>query len=284
MISKQIKNILTLLRPYQWYKNTVVFLAIFFSGNLFDFIQIKTVLVAFVSLALISSSGYIINDIFDRKKDRLHPEKRKRPIAAGIISVQQASITSSLVLIISLLLASLINLEFMLLASSVFLLTLIYTLFLKKIVIADVLTIAILFVIRAIAGAVAISVLISPWLILVPFFLSLFLSVGKRHGDLLLGVKKSRKVLKDYTLEFTHSMMVLSTTLLIMSYALYSFLSNYNYLIYSLPFAIFLILRYYLLILQNSPISRHPEKVFQDKSLVIGLLVWLIITTLLIYG
>ena len=179
-----------------------------------------------------------------------------------------------------------LNLTFLFFALGLFILTQLYSFLLKNILFADILTIAILFVLRAISGAFVINVKISPWLILCPFFLSLFLSVGKRHSDLLLlqnNAAQTRKVLQEYSLNLTGSLMNIFTTLLIVSYALYSFLSEHNYLLLTLPFALFVIFRYYYLIISNSPIARHPEKIFADKQMLCGIFLWLIITAYLIY-
>ena len=281
-----MKNILKLIRIQQWYKNLVVFLAIFFSGNIQEIQFIFPSVIAFFSLSLISSASYIINDLADLKKDRLHPEKKNRPIAAGKISFIKATTICILLLTLSIYLAYTLNIQTFYLILSLFSITQIYTFILKKVLIADILTIASLFVLRAIIGATAISVIISPWLILVPFFLSLFLSIGKRHNELYLLKEKAaetRKVLKEYTHELTNPLMVVSTTLLIISYALYSFLSKYNYLLHTLPFAIFTIFRYYYLIISNSSIARKPERIINDKPMVIGIVIWLILTLFLIY-
>lgn len=278
---------LRILRPQQWYKNIVIFLALFFSANFLNFSLLLTTTLAFCSLCLISSTNYIINDLADLKKDQLNPEKKNRPLAAGLISRQSAIILAVATGILSAVIAYSINFLFFLIVLALFFLTQLYTFILKKIVIADVLTIAILFVLRAVSGALAINVIISPWLVLCPFFLSLFLSVGKRHAELeFLKAKASwsREVLKEYNPQFTSSLMIIATVLLVVSYTFYSFLSPYNFLLYSLPFALFLMFRFYQLIATGHKIARHPENIIYDKPLLIGLILWLIVTTILIYN
>jgi 4-hydroxybenzoate polyprenyltransferase len=278
--------ILELLRIKQWYKNLVVFLALFFSANIFNVSMLKLSGLTFIAFCFVSSSGYIINDVMDRKKDREHLEKKRRLIASGRIGVGLALLVSLGLFIGGLIISFNVGLNVFYLALGLFGLTLVYTLFLKKILFADVLTISTLFVIRAVAGAFAIGVVVSVWLILCPFFLALFLAVGKRHSDLmLLGSKAelTRGVLKGYSKEFTYSLMTLSTTLLVISYAMYSFLSEYNNLILTLPFAIFVIFRFYYLITSGSEIGRSAEKIIKDKNMLIGMALWLIVTALLIY-
>lgn len=277
---------LNLIRIQQWYKNLVVFLALFFSGNLFNDELFFTTIIAFFSVSFISSAGYIINDIVDAKSDRLHPEKRHRPFASGRISLYQALFITSILLFSSVLLAILIHTLFLFVLGSIFGLMLLYTFFLKNIPLADILTVSSLFVLRAIAGAVAISVTISPWLVLVPFFLSLFLSIGKRHGEVGLLRENSvvvNEVLKAYTPRLTTSLMNGATTSLILSYALYITLGDHILLIYTLPVALFLVFRYYSLILSGSSIARYPEQVLKDGPMVLGIICFAVIIFLILY-
>jgi 4-hydroxybenzoate polyprenyltransferase len=282
----KVKDLISLMRVRQWYKNLLIFLAIFFSSNISNYEHLYITIIGFFALSFVSSANYIINDLIDIKKDQLHPEKKFRPLASGKIKKSVAVILAFLLIIISLFIAYNLNIQFLGIVVLMFVITQIYTFYLKKIVFADILTIAILFVVRALSGAVLIDVQISPWLVLCPFFLSLFLSVGKRHSDILLMKEKSaktRKVLKDYSQKLTESLMIISTTLLIISYALYSFLSEHQNLLYTLPFALFVIFRYYQLISNGSVIARHPEKVIKDKAIIMGILLWVIITAVMIY-
>jgi len=290
MVFKEIKGLLNLIRVRQWYKNLVVGLALIFSGNLSNVEMLLTIGLAFVCLSLTSSSYYIINDLKDLNRDRLHPEKRYRPLASGIFRSWQAVLLALALFIGTLIIAWQINLEFFLAVIILFGLNQIYTFFLKKIMFADILAISTLFVIRAIAGALAISVYISPWLVLCPFFLALFMVVGKRRADLRIlkeneqvdKIKKSG-ILTDYTLEITNSLMNISTALLVISYGLYSFLSEENSLMLTLPFALFVIFQYYALIISGSVIARQPEKVIKNPRLLIGVILWLGVTFALIY-
>ncbi|HLD72109.1 MAG TPA: decaprenyl-phosphate phosphoribosyltransferase [Candidatus Nanoarchaeia archaeon] len=277
---------LSLIRVRQWYKNLVVFLALFFSGNLFNLSDLYLTVIAFFSLAFISSTGYIVNDLVDTEKDKLNPEKISRPLASGKIGKMSAGLLGMLLLGLGLILAFKINPTFLYIIILFFVLELLYTFFLKSILIADILTISTLFVVRAISGAFAINVKVSPWLILCPFFLSLFLSVGKRQAEMQLLKEKAastRTILKEYDTGLTNSLMIISTTLLVISYALYSFLSEHPDLLYTLPFALFVIFRFYYLINSGSVISRHPEKVLSDRSMLIGIILWVVVTGMMIY-
>src|SRR3989344_5214732 len=150
-----IKTYLNLIRVHQWYKNVVVFFALFFSGNVFNPHLLLLSILGFFSLSCISSVGYLVNDFMDVKQDRLHPEKRNRPLASGKISNTQALLLGFILLVGGLSLGYFINVAFLYSVLALFLLMQIYTFFLKHIVFADVLTIATLFVIRAISGAFA---------------------------------------------------------------------------------------------------------------------------------
>lgn len=285
-LKEQVREYVQLLRIRQWYKNLVIFLAIFFVEGLFDRGYILITFFGFLSLCLASSGNYILNDIIDAKKDCTHPEKKNRPIASGKISVISGLISASILIILSLSLAYALSRTFLYCVLLLLLLSQLYTLYLKHIIFADILTIATLFVIRSVSGTFLINVSISPWLVLCPFFLSLFLVVGKRHCDLSLLKEKAprtREVLKEYSLELTNYLIVISTTLLLISYALYSFLSEHRYLIFTLPFALFVIFRVYLLIQQGSAIARNPEKLILDKPFLFGSLLYGIVTFLVIY-
>ena len=283
----KFKDLWQVLRVQQWYKNLVVFLAIFFSGNLFSGVLLLQAVQGFFSLAFISSAGYIVNDFFDRGKDALHPEKKLRPLAAGKISTGGALLLAVLALLGGMGLAFPLGLSFVEVSAALFLLSLIYTFLLKRILFADILAIALLFVLRALAGAVAIRVHISPWLVLCPFFLSLFLSVGKRYSEVHLWEKKKtslRYVLEGYTPSLMHSLMIISTLLLAVSYALYSFLSGHSGLLSSLPFALFVVFRFFYLISQGSVISRRPEFVLKDIPMLLGMLAWAGVVMVMLYG
>ena len=272
-----MNDYVSLIRVRQWYKNLVLFLPLLFGGHLFVRSELILALEGFGLLCLLYSGIYVFNDIMDRAKDAVHPEKYLRPIASKRISVTKASIMGLTLIILSLGGAFFLSKPFLMVLCVILMINIIYTFFLKEVLFADILMIAILFVLRAVSGAVLISVAVSPWLILCPFFLSLFLSVGKRHGDVaLLGDKASRtrEVLRLYTPEITSSLMIISTTLLIISYALYCILSDHQFLLLSLPFGLFGVFRYYHLIVSGSEIARNPEKIVRDVPLILGILLW----------
>jgi len=287
-----IKDIIRLIRVKQWYKNLIIFLPLIFSVNLFNIRFLLLTIIGFISLCAISSSYYIINDIIDREKDKKHPEKRNRPIASGKIKAWQGIILAIISFVIAIVLAINLSLYFTYFVLALFLLTMLYSFFLKNEPFLDILIIAINFVIRAVSGAFVFLIdnkpyaNISPWLILCPFFLSIFLSVGKRESDLkLLGAKAAshKKVLNVYNKDLTRALMLISTTLLIITYSLYVFFSEFKMLLLTLPVALYIIFRYFYLIESGSKIARHTELIYKDKRIIIAILIMIIIAYFSIY-
>jgi 4-hydroxybenzoate polyprenyltransferase len=276
---------LKLLRIKQWYKNLVIFLPLFFVGQLLSIGSVENILIGFIALCLVSSANYIINDITDKKSDRAHPEKKTRPIASGAIPVIPAGILALILLAISILIALPFGLFFVSSIMALFLFTLAYSFFLKNEPILDIVMIAINFVIRAVSGVFIINVLISPWLIICPFFIAIFLAVGKRDADLKFLDKEAlnhKKVLKFYNQTTTNGLMIIATTCLLMAYSLYAFSKSYLLLL-TLPFAVYALFRYYSLVNEGAYIARHPENVYQDWRLTLALSLWTVLLFVIFY-
>ena len=264
------------MRPHQWYKNLVLFVSIIFSLNIQNLQMWSIATSAFFIFCLISGGEYIINDIIDREKDRNHPKKQKRPIASGILKLNHALLFAIILIIGGLIASYFINIQFMILSISYVLLILLYSLILKHIIIVDMLVISIGFVIRAIAGGVAINVFISPWLIVCTFLVALFLAIAKRrHEVVLLGDegKNHRKILSDYSTMVLDQMMSIATAALIISYSMYTFLSNNYYMMLTIPFAIYGIFRY-LLLVHLSNFGGEAEMLFKDRGMQICIALW----------
>src|SRR3989344_1798843 len=276
-------TILKLLRVQQWYKNLVIFLPLLFLGKFFDFSVWQGLVLGFFSLSLVSSFGYIVNDLIDKKKDQLHPEKKERPIASGKIKSFWALLIGILVLGSGLYLAYTLSLAFFFVVLALFILSQLYSFFFKNMVFVDILAIAVNFVLRAISGTFILHVIISPWLILCTFFLSLFLSVAKRKADLHFlqeHAVKHRATLLGYTEQITNALLIIATVALLMAYSLYSLLSNYHWLLLSLPFALYTIFRYLSFVYNNDALVRNPEKVFKDLKMDIAIVLWISVVLL----
>lgn len=278
--------LIKLLRPQQWYKNLLVFIALFFSGKLLQLTAIQNSLLAFISFCALSSATYIINDYADRERDRTHPEKKTRPLAAGTISVPTAITTALLLLALGFSIAVSLPYAFLYSALLYFALSQLYTAWLKHEAFADVITLAINFVIRAVAGAFAIQVWPSPWLISCVFFLALFLVLGKRRGELTYlkhKAKQHRQTLNAYTPELVKNISILSTACLIFSYTLYVFFGDHPWLYLTLPLALYTVFRYESHISSGNKIARHPEYVFNDAKMVLAILSWGALTIAILY-
>ncbi len=304
-ISTKIKEIIKITRPLQWAKNISVFASLVFSGSLYNKPLFLNVFWTFWIFCFAASATYIFNDIFDASKDRLHPIKRNRPIASGRLPVSIAIVEMIFLALISLQLASLIS-------SLVFILVLLYlglqvaySSFLKNLAIIDIIIIATGFVIRVYAGAFAINAHLSVWFLLCVISTALFLASGKRRSELSTVGKdgKTRLALTHYPKELLNSYVTMFASSAWVSWALFTFfesppvpknlwlfLSEFSktttiskLLMITIPFAIFAIMRYQGLIFEGR--SEAPEKVLlSDVSLITSILIWGGLVIWILYG
>lgn len=283
----KIKDLIKLLRITQWYKNFMIFLPLIFSLHLFKITDIKITLIGFLVLCFASSSSYIINDLKDRKKDKNHPEKKSRPLASGKIKPLTALLISISLLLISLIIATKLSNIFFILVLALYINTIFfYTFLLKNEPIIDLILISINYIIRTVSGAIIINVELSPWLILCTFFLGLFLASCKRTADFFLLDKKAgsyKIVYKKYNKDILKFIMTISTSLLILSYSLYCFFSQYLYLMFSLPFAIYTIFHFTNLVFNGSIIPRKLEMGIYDNRLLLSVLLWVWSVFIILY-
>ena len=274
------------LRPKQWTKNLLVFAGILFSKNLFDYSLLITAILGFCILSLVSGSVYLINDINDLEEDKKHPRKCYRPLPSGQISVKQAIIGLLLIFSFSITTSFFINTYFGIVTIIYFLIVNLYTFYLKKIVILDVLSISIGFVLRAIAGVVIVETYISPWLIICTVLLALFLALSKRRHELSILKEEARlhrKVLQEYTIPYLDQMITIVTAGTIVSYSLYTFNSESIYLMATIPFVLYGIFRYLYLIHKHN-MGGSPEIIFlEDKPLLINIGLWGIVCAFILY-
>lgn len=281
-----LKSYVKALRPEQWYKNLLVFLAIIYSSGLFDTGKFVLTLVGFASLSLLSSANYVFNDLMDRNSDSRNPLKKSRPIASGKISPETSFILFAVLLATGFIVSFLLNRGFFLLMAIFVAISAAYNVFLKKEIFLDILVIAVNFVIRAVSGALIIKVYISPWLILCPFFLSIFISTGKRKAEIsILGKSAAdhRSTLLHYTEKITDPLMTIATTTLVISYTLYALTVDAKLLL-TLPMVLYGILRYLYFIYTKPLIAANPELVFRDGRLMLSLVLWLVLTFFVIYS
>jgi len=287
-------NYIHLLRPKHWIKNLFVFAALIFSLNLFYTVKLIASLQAFFAFCLASSFVYIINDIIDIEQDRKHPKKRNRPIASGKVSIKNATAIGIVCLTASMISAYFINLNTLIIILVYIFINIFYSIKIKNVVILDVMFIALGFILRIIAGATAIEVSFSNWMLLTTLCISLFLGFGKRRGEILLSNNNtqndSRSVLKFYNTQFLDYMIMSSITLTIISYALYTIDSEVinrfgtDKLIYTVPLVIYGIFRYLYVIYRNDSNGDPTEVVLKDKSIISVVLLWILLVIGLIYS
>ncbi len=288
----QLYYIFKSLRPGQWVKNFFIFLPLLFSKKIFNFEDALSAVFAFFIFSLFSGSVYLFNDILDYQKDRLHPYKRKRPIAAGKLSLTSAWFASFVILLLGVCSSSLINLNFTNICLVYFALNIAYSLKLKKIVIIDVLCIAAGFVLRVAAGSAVISVSASHWLLMCAFLISIFIGFCKRRAEITSlneSANSHREVLEEYSTDFLDQMIMISTSATVMSYALYTMSAETvekfqtENLIYTVPFVLYGIFRY-LYIIHKKKLGMSPtEALLKDYPIIICVIAWLFLSGAIIF-
>lgn len=275
-----LKNIAISLRLKQWVKNLFIFAPLVFVYEFTNLDKIFLTISAFVIFCLASSATYLVNDVIDLPNDKLHPTKKFRPIASGKVSISLALVLSILLIAVASGWGTYLNTRFALVVIIYFLLNIFYSFIFKRIVILDVIVIAIGFVLRVIAGAVIINVIFSPWLVFCTFFLTLFLATGKRKSELLCSNNEStRLVLSQYSLGLLDQMSMTVLPLTLMTYTLYTFNSEHSRLLMlTVPVVLYGLLRYLFII--NSKCSNDDgptDDLFFDRGLQITVGLWLVI-------
>lgn len=285
-----------LVRPKQWTKNLFVFSALVFSKHLFEFEYLSLSLLAFAAFSFSASFIYIINDIVDRDRDRLHPKKRKRPIASGEITPAQGGVVAVLLLCLAIWIVSTLDPRFALCLAAYLVMNLAYSFYLKDLVLIDVFVIAIGFMLRVIGGALVLDVERSSWLILTTMFLSLFLAIAKRRGELVTMASSSeveqqstRKVLEHYSVEFAEQMTTVCAAGFVFCYALYSVsertvkLFETENLVLTTPFVLYGVFRY-LYLLHKKNLGESPtEIVLTDIPMLVNFAAYAIAMLIIIY-
>ena len=288
---QHISALIRLIRPKQWLKNSFVFAPLVFSKELFTGAFFDA-LMAFLSFSLTASAVYIVNDIADVEADRLHPEKRNRPLAARTVSVTAALGLMTLLLAIVLILVWQMDSRFIAILVIYFLLNLAYSYKLKEVVLLDVFIIAAGFMLRILGGAYAIDVRVSTWIVLCSLFISLFLGFAKRRAELvqLQGASQERKVLSLYKIGFIDQMLTISAAGAVISYALYTVaphtieMFGTDRMIYTTVFVIYGVFRY-LYIIHTSSASENPTNaVTSDFTILWTGVLWILACIFLIYG
>lgn len=274
---------LVALRPRQWLKNLLLFAGIIFAAELGDPVRWLAAVAAFVAYCAASSAAYLVNDLHDVAADRLHPVKRRRPIASGELRPRTAAALAGALSVGALAVAASLGLASLACLICFFALQAAYTLGLKHVVLVDVLLIAALFVVRAAAGAIAVDVRISPWLLVCTGLLALFLALGKRRAELVLvGAERTpgRRVLEGYSLALVDRLLAGVAGATIVAYALYTLTArDSRALVATVPFVVFGLIRY-LQLLHRHAAGEEPENVLLgDIPILVTVAAWAALCT-----
>jgi 4-hydroxybenzoate polyprenyltransferase len=270
---RPLQAVLVSLRPRQWSKNLLLFAGIVFAAEVGDWLRWAEAGAAFAAYCAASSAAYLVNDVRDAARDRVHPLKRFRPIARGELSTRVA-----LLLAAGLAGAAVVLLAPLGLGSLAFLgaflgLQTAYTFGLKHVVLIDVLVISALFVLRSAAGAEAVDVRISPWLLLCTALLALFLALAKRRSELALA-GSSRPVLEGYSVPLVDQLIVVTVACTITAYSVYAITAHSAAMVATVPFVVFGLFRY-LLLMHRDDLGEEPENVvLSDKPLLTAIALW----------
>jgi 4-hydroxybenzoate polyprenyltransferase len=279
---------LRLARPKQWTKNGFVLAGVVFSGEALQGASVVAALLAFVAFCALSGAVYAANDILDVVEDRTHPTKRLRPVASGEIPVRVAAVYAALLALGGLALAFFVDPGVGIAGLAYLALQAVYTTFLKHVAVLDVMSISAGFVLRALAGVAAVGEHVSPWLVLCTGLLTLYLGFSKRRYELyVLGeaAESHRKNLRDYSVEMLDQMMMIMVAATIIAYIMYTFtfpLHLRSYMMASIPFVIYGVFRYMLLVHRDG--GGDPDTLLlRDRPLQINLLLFLAVVMAVIY-
>lgn len=278
-----MNNFIKLMRPKQWIKNSFVLAPLLFSLQFTNLHYLSLSIIAVLSFIAVSSATYIFNDICDIEEDRTHPIKKLRPIASGKVKITYAAIIAIILIIIAFTLSIQLNTQCSIVLLIYMVMNFIYTKHLKHHAIADVLVIASGFVLRVLMGGYAISVYISPWIILTTFLLALFLGFCKRYSEIAVEeYSNKRNSLQNYSKELLDRLIGISCACALISYALYTVetarLNDRTELVYTVIFVVYGLFRYLQLVYINKK-GGEPEKIiFSDKPFIFNIIAWIVFT------
>jgi 4-hydroxybenzoate polyprenyltransferase len=280
------------LRPHQWTKNLMVFAAPALSKHLFEWGPLEKSVLAFVIFCALSGTVYLLNDVADLERDRLHPSKRLRPIASGALSPRAAALLALVLGLGSLGLSALLGLPFVLCAGLYLALNVLYSFRLKEIVILDVLSVSLGFVLRAVAGGVAIGVLVSDWLLVCTLLLAMFLALAKRRHELVsltTSATGHRKILAEYSPYLLDQMISVVTASCLTAYAFYTMapdtVQKYRTerLAWTIPFVLYGIFRYLYLVHQKEKGGSPTDILVTDRPLLLNVFLWAMALLWIVY-
>ena len=287
-----IKNILKLIRPHQYIKNLFIFLPLFFALQITNIELLLNSFLAFISFSFTASAIYILNDYRDIEEDKLHPKKRYRPLASGVISKHEAIIIMLALFIIGFGFMVFLSPPATLILASYVMMNISYSFYLKHIAILDVTIIAIGFVLRLFVGSVVTGITLSMWIVTMTFLLALFMALAKRRDDVLIYLEtgeKMRKVIDGYNLQFLDTAMAIMASVVIVAYTIYTtsteviekFHSDYLYL--TALFVILGILRYLQIAFVHLNSGSPTRIVLKDHFMQLTIIAWIVSFAWIVY-
>lgn len=282
----KILSILKLIRMKHWIKNLLIFAPLFFVGNGFTLTKIYPGLILFAAFSALASCIYVLNDLIDAGSDRLHPIKKNRPIASGKIKRKEAIILISFLFIIATILSLNFPLKVLIILITYFVSNLAYSFWLKRLVIVDIFVVALMYLMRIYAGSKLWDIPLSHWIILCTFFAALFLITAKRRAELNVSETNdgsARTVLKQYNKDFLDHSLTISITATLVTYGLYCVSSEKPYVLYSVFFVTFGLMRYMYLVYYKN-IGQAPEDTLIKDPYILGTsILWLLYNALILY-
>lgn len=287
-----LRALVKTMRPKQWAKNVFVFAGIFFDGRVFDMNRLLKSFAAFVIFCLISGAIYLINDLADMERDRMHPVKRNRPLASGALAPIVAQVAAALIIGVGLPCSFLLGIEFGAIAVIYTAMMILYSFVLKNIVIIDVMVVAAGFVLRVMGGAAVVQVTrFSPWLYVCTTLLALFIAINRRRHEIVLLAENAdshRAILQEYSLAFLDEMTSLVTATALIAYSFYTFsapnLPANHAMMLTIPFVMYGIFRYLYLVRAKNLGGAPEDIVLGDRPLLITILLWGLMSGLVIYS
>jgi 4-hydroxybenzoate polyprenyltransferase len=283
-----LKASILLCRPTHWVKNGFVFAGVFFAQAWDQTPLLRDAFVAFVVFCLVSSVVYIFNDTLDLEADRKHPQKSLRPLAAGLIQPREAFFLGMVLCLLAFALALSRGPVLLGMTAAYLGLNILYTIWLKSCVLLDVFAIALGFILRMLAGTVAIGIPPSHWIIMCTLMLSLFLGFGKRYAEMSAGREYQREVLAHYSRTYLTLLLGITASCAILTYALYTIsprtldAQGTTHLIYTLPVVIFGFFRYLYLVVQCGSGEDPARDIFSDVQILVGLAVYVMLAQLIL--
>jgi 4-hydroxybenzoate polyprenyltransferase len=273
----QSRAVLAALRPRQWSKNLLLFAGLVFAAKLGDGPRWIEAIAVFVAYCAASSAAYVVNDLRDADDDRMHPIKRNRPIARRELSAESALVISAVLALVALAIAAVLGYASLLFIVGFLALQLAYSLGLKRVVLVDVALIAALFVVRAAAGAAAVDVRISGWLLACTALLALFLGLAKRRGELVLvhaDETPGRPVLDGYSVSLVDRLLNAVAVATVVAYAAYAVTAHSAWMAITVPFVVAGLARY-LVLVNRHELGEEPENVLlADRPILVCVAVW----------